>query len=448
MLRILTIQPSTLCHHTRDILSGRSGYVGRSYVYHLDKLCAAALRVNENLDRFITRYLAAGIAAKPVKSQVLFWFGPGDKLVWLTACDKAMKIGGSWMTDIPGYWESGQEFVRENARPFALWDGKNFYRIYALPEGFDAQSFYVNDLGSLFGLSVSECDEDLYGYIRDEREAQWDYSVVPEYGEEIIEIDGRKLLVLHAYWTDGTITVPSERDRQGEANAPTLEPSAELFREWQKRGEPAIEDHLSAPAVRESSPSHGQPDVRIEAIQNKWRHGPTRFELPSLGLLNDSEGILPFTVILGDDIGTEVVLVIRDNTDFIHQLRSVTPFTLKLKTGVARNQYGPLGFLLFWVENAIDSSEPFAAYDLYVNPTERDQLRLWRMLGSQTHWHLFLVGASGEQEGFFEFENRYGLVETIDTIENSCRGIEMVDFMKAKWVFQEETTIMDLFHMS
>lgn len=186
----------------------------------------------------------------------------------------------------------------------------------------------------------------------------------------------------------------------------------------------------------------------METIRNKWQHGPTRFELPSLGLLGDSEGMLPFTAILDEDVGAEVVLVIRDNTEFMDQLRKVTPFTLKLKTGVGRNDYGPLGFLLFWIENPSDRSEPFVAFDIYINPTHSDQLRLWRTLGSQTHWHLFLIGESGEQEGFFEFENRYGLVETIDMVEKACRGIEMIDFMEAKRVFEEEHSIMDLFHIS
>ena len=186
----------------------------------------------------------------------------------------------------------------------------------------------------------------------------------------------------------------------------------------------------------------------MEAIRNKWGHGSTRFELASLGLLGDSEGMLPFMVILDEDVGREVVLVIRDNTEFMDQLRRVTPFTLKLKTGVARNDYAPLGFLLFWIENPIDRSEPFAAYDLYINPTQFDQLKVWRTLGAQTHWHLFLIGESGEQEGFFEFENRYGLVEAVETVEKACLGIEMVDFMEAKRVFEEQHSIMDLFHTS
>lgn len=432
MLPVLTINPATISHFGSDLLSGRRGFVGRSYLYHLDQLRDAAIDAGENVDRFITKHLAAGMAAKPVKSKLLFWFAPGNNLVWLSACDRALKVGCFWMRDLPGYWESGQEFVRDNARPYAYWNGSNLYRIYELPEYFDEHAFYASDLGNAFGIGLSECDEDMYSYIRDERQEKWDYSVVPQEGEEITDVDGRKLVVLHAYWTDGNTRLAPEQDAYQEEAA-------------------AIEEYMKSvntlPTSKRSL-ARDELEVEIEPIRNKWRHGPTRFTLPSLGGLDYSEGMLPFTVILDEDVGNEVVLIIRDNTEFMDQLKRVTPFTLKLKTGVARNDYGSLGFLLFWIENPGDGSEPFAAYDIYINPTQFDQLKLWRTLGSQSHWHLFLVGEGGQQEGCFEFENRYGLLEAVDNIEEACRGIEMVDFMEAKRVFVEEHSIMDLFRVS
>jgi hypothetical protein len=59
--------------------------------------------------------------------------------------------------------------------------------------------------------------------------------------------------------------------------------------------------------------------------------------------------------------------------------------------------------------------------------------------------HLFLVDADGEQQGLWEFENCYGLTETIDFLEEASSRVEMRDFGEAKRTFAEEHSIIDLF---
>lgn len=203
VLTTLTINPTEICRVNSDFLSGRRGVVGRSYLYNLDTLRETASELNENVDRFITMRLASGLDSKPVRSRLMFWYAPGNNLVWLTACDKALKVGCYWMGNIPGYIDSGDEFVRDSARPYAYWNGRNLYRIYEFPEYFDASAFYASDLCNLFGLNVGTCEEWMYRLIRDERTEKWDYSVVPQSSEEIVDCDGKKLVVLHAFWTDG-----------------------------------------------------------------------------------------------------------------------------------------------------------------------------------------------------------------------------------------------------
>jgi hypothetical protein len=145
-------------------------------------------------------------------------------------------------------------------------------------------------------------------------------------------------------------------------------------------------------------------------------------------------------VILDPELGEEVVLHLRDQTPFMQQLKRVNPFQLFLKTGAGRNRFGPVPFLLFYVPNPADpSGEPFVAYDLYVNPSNENQVSMWRRLASQTHWHLFLVGAGNQQEGFFEFENNFRLDEGLDTIQTACENIQMIDFDRAKAEFGDGT---------
>jgi hypothetical protein len=92
-------------------------------------------------------------------------------------------------------------------------------------------------------------------------------------------------------------------------------------------------------------------------LDNKWRHEPTRFEIPYLGpVLSQFDGLLPIRVALDPDVGSEVVLFLHDQTDFMDRLKNVKPFLLHTKTGVARNEYGPVGFILFLDRRSTESA--------------------------------------------------------------------------------------------
>ncbi len=185
-----------------------------------------------------------------------------------------------------------------------------------------------------------------------------------------------------------------------------------------------------------------------EQKQNKWQHGPTEFEIPALDeFFGPRDGLMPMPVILDPAVGEEVVLFVRDQTPFMEELRQVKPFRLMMKNGCARNDFGPLVFILFWVENPAALSEPFCSWDCYLDPKNETQMRLWRSVAAQSHWHLFLVGTAGRQREFFEFENNYGLGEALDFFEESCRNVGTIDFNRAKERFMSEHTIEDLFRM-
>ena len=102
---------------------------------------------------------------------------------------------------------------------------------------------------------------------------------------------------------------------------------------------------------------HHQSERMSSNHQNKWRHGLTHFEIPPLDdRMGMRDGFLPLPVILDPTVGEEVALIARDQTPFMEELRQVNPFRLMLKNGCARNTFGPVVFLLFWVQNPIDPS--------------------------------------------------------------------------------------------
>lgn len=110
--------------------------------------------------------------------------------------------------------------------------------------------------------------------------------------------------------------------------------------------------------------------------QNEWRHGLTRFEVPPLDdYMGMGDGFLPLPVVLDLAVGEEVALFVRDQTPFMEELSRVKPFRLMMKNGCACNEFGPVVFFLFWVENPMIPGTPFAAWDCYLNPKSDSQAR-------------------------------------------------------------------------
>lgn len=182
--------------------------------------------------------------------------------------------------------------------------------------------------------------------------------------------------------------------------------------------------------------------------QTHWRHGCTCFEHPPLeDFIGMADGFFPVKAILDPDVGEEVVLYLRDQTPFMEELRRIRPFRLMLKAGVGRNEFGPLCFMVYWIPSPADPNEAVAAYDVYLNPHSDVMVTTWRELAAQSHWHLFLVGAGGEQRDFFEFENTFNLDETLDFVLEACGPIPLVDFNRAKAKFMQENTVDDLLKM-
>ena len=104
------------------------------------------------------------------------------------------------MHEIRGYFEQGREALHPNAVPIVYYDGKNCYRIYELPRDFDSEKLYVSDLCGLGGIYLGETDSEMYEYIKANPTEKYDYSVVPNESEEILTVNGRKHVLLHAFW--------------------------------------------------------------------------------------------------------------------------------------------------------------------------------------------------------------------------------------------------------
>jgi|GEM_PF-1072900 len=177
-----------------------------------------------------------------------------------------------------------------------------------------------------------------------------------------------------------------------------------------------------------------------------WLHGPARFHPPRFPDGMDSvEGLLPMPAVINLDVGQEVVLYLKDTTPFINTLAKTSPFNLRVHGGVARNQFGCLGFFVFWIPSPFNERVPLATYDLYVNLRNEKILGMWRELAFQTHWHMLVLDRKNEQRNFLEFRNTFRINDVLNEMEEYCRGISVLDFDKTKSEFMAERSVEELF---
>ncbi len=182
--------------------------------------------------------------------------------------------------------------------------------------------------------------------------------------------------------------------------------------------------------------------------RNKWLRGTSMFGLmPLPHELGHAEGILPFNMVVDPAVGSETVLLLLDRSPFIDDLAQVRPFDLRLKTGIVRTAHGPLLFLLFYVTDPRQEGAVLLAIDAHVNPHEPQHMDAWRELARQSHWHLILVGENDKLVHSFEFENDFGLDQTLAAVEDLSGTPSRGSFDAAKTEFCATYSIDHLLQM-
>lgn len=152
-----------------------------------------------------------------------------------------------------------------------------------------------------------------------------------------------------------------------------------------------------------------------------------------------------FQTVLDPAVGSEVVLLLVDQTDFAQQLARRSPFELRLKTGAVQTRFGVLIFLLWWVPPVSDGL-PFALYEHLLNPSARGSLEMVRRLAIQTHLHVLLIGPGQELLDCYEFENTFHCEAMLPIIEPASIGPTM-DLEAAKREYEGMFDLRTLFQM-
>jgi hypothetical protein len=174
----------------------------------------------------------------------------------------------------------------------------------------------------------------------------------------------------------------------------------------------------------------------------KWRHGPASFKPPRFPeAFANAGGLVPIKAVINIEVGEEVVLYVLVSNPLLGRLAKIKELQLRLNSGVARNEFGPLGFLLFWVPYRNSPGNALAIFDLYVNISNPALMALWTELAYQSHWHVFLLDEKDRQQNFWEFTNTFRLSQALKDITDFCKGVPLLDFDRAKEKFIAETTL-------
>jgi hypothetical protein len=165
-------------------------------------------------------------------------------------------------------------------------------------------------------------------------------------------------------------------------------------------------------------------------------------------VLANAGGLVPFKALINIEVGEEVVLYVLVSNPLLGHLAKIKELQLRLNFGVALNEFGPLGFLLFWVPYRNSPENAFAIFDLYVNISNPGLMTVWTELAYQSHWHVFLLDAKNRQQNFWEFTNTFRLAAALKDITDFCKEVPLVDFDRAKEKFISETTLEGLHAMT
>src|SRR5665213_1709 len=186
-----------------------------------------------------------------------------------------------------------------------------------------------------------------------------------------------------------------------------------------------------------------------QSKDTKWRHGPAYFDPPRFpAAFANAGGLVPIKAVINIEVGEEVVLYVRTSNRLLGRLAKINNLQLRLNCGVARNAFGPLGFLLFWVPYKNSPQNALAIFDLYVNISNQPLMALWTELAYQTHWHVFLLDEHDRQRNFWEFANSFCLNIALNEITAFCKGVSLLDFDRAKEKFIAETSLETLHIMT
>ncbi|MCF7805116.1 MAG: hypothetical protein K9N46_04530 [Candidatus Marinimicrobia bacterium] len=192
----------TISINSKDIVASQQELksktlTGHTFTFSFQTVREESIEMGLNLDSFLISHIAYGISQKGYKSKFLIWYVPMQHMFSIYITSKGNRVDGMWLLNTPGRYEYGENYLHNNSKPYMYYDGKNIYRIY---EKIGGQEFGLVDFGSLFGITHSAANKEQYEDIQQNEIDYWDYSVIPQVATQIIEWNGKKIVLNNAFY--------------------------------------------------------------------------------------------------------------------------------------------------------------------------------------------------------------------------------------------------------
>lgn len=154
-------------------------------------------------------------------------------------------------------------------------------------------------------------------------------------------------------------------------------------------------------------------------INNKWNKGEVLLKLPPLPpAYTKNTGIKPIELVLDQDIGSEMILLVLEREDDLLGYKNNFEKKLDIKVGALNTSFGPICFMLFIMPDPTHGGK--VTYENTINVKDQGQLNIYKKLANQIYWHVVIANMNGSVRGFIEFDNNYGLSNMLNSIENAC----------------------------
>ncbi|MFC2085662.1 hypothetical protein ACFLRO_00455 [Bacteroidota bacterium] len=162
----------------------------QAYAFRWTELEAAGEQSRLNLDSLLTKGIANAFSGNPPSTQVLIFYELRQDYMRLSVCDKSKESSDDYweyeaLSRIPGFIESGRDYLLPNSKPMFYWNGERLFR--TLGRENDSSRFLVADYGSTYGLNVGSADPEIYELIRSDPVGRFDYAAFPDSDVQAVE---------------------------------------------------------------------------------------------------------------------------------------------------------------------------------------------------------------------------------------------------------------------
>ena len=168
--------------------------------------------------------------------------------------------------------------------------------------------------------------------------------------------------------------------------------------------------------------------------QNKFPFGMRKFSLQGVSADSPTPSIFFELASLDARIGTEAVLVLKEDREFLNELKQRGPLKLQVNAGAANTTSGPILFMLWWFP-PLTNKRPYASYELLFSPLKTEPLEI---ASRQTHIHLLIVDEFNQVFDVVEFENVYQLERLVEAASKIRPYLTRYDFARARSAFFQE----------